>query len=118
MQLQHTLGNAVQIIRQRRRDVGGIKRRLIGIADDGTMGIVASDDDKAMLADIENEERPVLTRINELGRGALKGELRRGELLCRSEGKAAVDGFGLKVQRAENQHKNKDKKLSHFQAML
>ena len=48
----HALSNAIQIIHQRWRDVGGIESRLVGIADDGTMGIVACNDNETVFSDI------------------------------------------------------------------
>ena len=92
---QHALSNAIQIIHQRWRDVGSIESRLVGIADDGTMGIVACNDNETVFSDIEDIESLVGTRVNQLGHGAFSDELRRGKFLCRNQGNTTVNGPGM-----------------------
>ena len=89
-------GNAVEIIHQRRRDIRGIESRLVGIADDGAIGIVASDDDESVSAYIEDKEGFILARIYKLGHRTVEGKLRRGKLLCRRLCLADIDGSGLR----------------------
>ena len=88
---QHALCNSIQIIHQRWRDVGSIESRLVGIADDGTMGIVARNDNETVFSDIEDKERLVCTRVNKFGHGAFSDELRRGKFLCRNQGNTTVN---------------------------
>ena len=80
-QLQHTLGHTVKIIGQRGRDIGSIECRCVRITNDGTMGVVASNDDEAVVADIIDKKRIVQARIHKFGHSALRNELRRGEFL-------------------------------------
>ena len=70
------------------------------------MRIVTSDDDEVMVADVIDEKRIVLTRVDEFRQGAFHGKLRRGKFLGGSHGQTAVDGFGLKCHYAENQQEN------------
>ena len=92
---QHALCNAIQIIRQRWRDVGSIESRPVRVTDDGTVGIITCNDNEAVFANIEDKERFVGTRVNQLGHGAFSHELRRGKFLGCSHGKTAINGLSL-----------------------
>ena len=101
-QRQHALGHAIQIIRQRRRNVGRIKRRFIRITDDRAVRIVARDDDESTLANVEDKKRLVLACIDKSRFSTLNGELRCGEFLCSSQGRGLVDGGGLQDVQTEH----------------
>ena len=97
-QPQNVFGDAVEIIRQRRRDIRCIEDRLVGIADDGAIGIVASDDDESICAQIEDKEGFILARINQFGHRTVESQLRCGKLLCRRLCLAGIDGLGLQYR--------------------
>ena len=62
----NAFGDTVQIVLQRWRNVARVKGRFIGIANDGTEGIVACDNDKAFIANILDIKGIILTRVNEI----------------------------------------------------
>ena len=106
-QLQHTLSHAIQIIGQRGRYIGSIKCRLVRVTDDRAVRIVARNDDEAVFASVEDIKCAIDSCVNEIRQGAFHCKLHCSKFLCRRQSQTAVNGFGLKIHYADNQHKKR-----------